>query len=124
MEIVRASVSGGGRDATPITSGADVPLDLSAFAGRYVRVTWDQAVYFAMVPATGAFVLSASGAVTFAAKPASGNVVPERVAKDAVTALAVTEFYVHPEFPRMLVKAQSTSATYTEIKVTSDKALI
>lgn len=128
MELVRSVQAGGGRDTQAIASGADTLVDLSAFAGRYVKLTWDQSVFFAMIPSSGTFALSTSGAVAMSAfttgEAASGTntIVGERVFKDATNAVASIEVFVSARFPRLIVRAQGTSATYTEVKVTSNIA--
>lgn len=118
MEIPVVLGPGGGRDVTSITSSADVVLDLSVHAGKYVELIWDQAVFCSFIPAAGTFALSTSGAVAQADNPTSGTIIGKRVA-------ANTSFqrYVHPQYPRLIVRAQSTSATYTEIKQASIKTL-
>lgn len=117
MEIARTSGGGSGRDTTAVTSAATVELDLAVFARRYVRLTWDQGVFFTMgVPGQ---TLSVSGAVTPSLTPASP--VGERVTADAVSGLAQAEVYVDPNRPIALMRAISTSTTYTEVVLTSVK---
>jgi hypothetical protein len=121
MEYLRVVGPGGARDATDVTSAAVVVLDLSALIGHYVTLTWDQAMFFSQIPPTGTFTLdSTANAVAADKSPTSGAIIPERVAKDATTALAVArDIYVCKEYPRIAMRAQGTTATYTEVKVTS-----
>jgi hypothetical protein len=121
MEFLRVVGPGGARDATDVTSATEVVFDLSALIGHYVTLTWDQAMYFSQVPATGTFTLDATANAVAAAKaPASGTLVPERVPRDTVVGLAqARDIYVSKDYPRLIMKAQGTTATYTEVKVTS-----
>lgn len=107
------------RHATAITSAADTVLDLVSFVGKYVTVYADTAVYYTQIPAAGSYSTSTSGAVaatTSAALIATpGACVPRRLA-------AATEksIFVSRKFPRLMVRAQSTSTSYLEIKEDSD----
>lgn len=109
------------RDATDVTSAAVVEVDLSTFIGCYVTLSWDQSVYFSFAPATGTFTLdSSASAIAAALTPASGALVPERVFSDSTSGIArASDVFVSSKFPRLLVRAVSTSTTYTEVKVTS-----
>jgi hypothetical protein len=115
MEIPVVLGPGGGRDVSTITSAADTVIDLSAFVGRYVEVEFDQAALVSFIPSTGTFALSSSGAVAMALNPTSGTIVGKKVAKD--TAI---HRYVSPKWPRLIVRAQSTSITATIVKVAQD----
>ena len=116
MEIPVYYGPGGHRDATTITSGAAVVIDLAAYTNRYVSVTFNQAAYFSQIPSTGTFTFSTSGATTAAAEPTSGAIVPQPQA-----ASTAVQMYVSPKYPRLLVQAQASSITATVIKVSSDK---
>lgn len=124
MELPRIVEPGGMREADDVTSAAVSELDLTTFIGRYVTLTWDQAMYFSLAPATGTFTLdSGTGDISASVAPTSGAIVPERVARDATTGLAqARDVFVSNLYPRLLMRAQSASATYTEVKVTSARA--
>lgn len=126
MELFRTVQPGGMRDATDVTSAAVVAVNLTAFIGRYVTLTWDQSVFFSMAPAATGFTLdSTANAVAAATAPTSGALVPERVFLDPATAVARSkDVYVEPANPYLLVRAQGTTATYTEVKVTSPKLVL
>lgn len=116
---------GGMRDATAITSAATRFLDLAKFVGKYVTILTDQAIYYAQVPATGTFTLSTSGEVAAAtsaelqanAQGIAGTAacVPCRLAAGVEKPL-----YISKKYTRLMVRAQSTSTTYLEVKENSD----
>lgn len=116
---------GGMRHTTAVTSAAETVLDLAAFAGKYVTVLADQALFYAQVPATGTYTISTSGAV--AAASSAAQVAAAALAGASVACVPGRLFageekplYVSAKFTRLLVRAQSTSTSYIEVKEQSD----
>jgi hypothetical protein len=119
MELPVSFGPGGMRYVTTITSSAATALDLSAFAGMYVELETNEASFISQIPSTGTFTFSTSGAVTTAGNPTSGALVPKKLAADTTL-----QFYVAPQWPRLLVQAQSTDVTEVVVKSASVKVKI
>jgi len=119
MEIGVIHTPGGGRLVQSFTSGADVPVDLSALIGTYVTLETDQSIRYAMVPGTGAWSIDPTGAVAIAAATGrAAGAIPGTPYAPADKGPLPT-FLVSATFPRLLVRAQGTSATYLAIVQTS-----
>jgi hypothetical protein len=125
MEIAVILGPGGGRDTSIITSAADTILDMSEFAGQYVELSFNQAARCSFIPAAQpnvTYALAPSAAVPFKSKPSApvGGGTVTITGKD-VDANVVIHRYVSPMWPRLIVRAQSTSVTATLVNVASDK---
>lgn len=119
MEIPVVVGPGGGRSVTAITSSVETFFDLSSFAGKYVTVLADQNCRVAMVPASGAYTLSMSGALTLSTS-AEKIATPGAVVGAPLYANVEKPLFVSKKFTRLAVRAVSTSTASFEICENSD----
>lgn len=118
------------RWTTAITTATTTSFDLSAFAGRYVKLTADQNCYFgwsthAHGNAAGPGDLTLAGDVTAEQRvtSAAGDDLGYKVVADDLDAgSAGVQRVVDPEYPFLLVRAKTSNTALFKAKVTSDKA--
>lgn len=115
MEIPQTAERGGHvRVSAPITSSVTYAVDLSAFVGRYVKISVDQRAYIgwrAVSEATD-FVIGSDIAASLSA------IVPDPIAAGDQG----NQRFVMAGNPVLIVRARSTSITELIVKVTSQKA--
>lgn len=112
MELLQSGERGGLVYLTAITSSVTTPIDLSAFVGRYVKITVDQRALISWrgVDETEDFALAAGGASLTTLRPDPISPGDQGASR-----------YVTRSNPVLLVRARSTQVTELIVKVTSGK---
>ncbi len=119
MEIVQSGQMGGFIRVTAITT-TPVDIDLSAFEGRYVKISVDQRAFIGWKPTSDTSTMTlplADKAASLGTVNTVGSVYPDPVASGDQG----VQRFVRPGMSTLVIAARSTNITELLVKVTSPK---